>query len=351
VSTVSLDGLTKQFKNLTAVRDVTLDIRSGEFFSILGPSGCGKTTLLRMIAGFDKPSRGRILLDGEDVTLISPQRRNIGMVFQNYALFPHMTVFQNVAFGLETKRLPESQIRPAVERILAAVRLSNKIDVPVPNLSGGEQQRVAVARALVVEPKVLLFDEPLSNLDVGLRAKTREEIRSLQRATGITSVYVTHDQGEAMSMSDRIAVMRAGSIEQVGTPSELYDAPFSPFVAEFVGSSNLLTGSVISSERILRVNDGTMPLPPAVAASARGRVTIAVKPEAIRLLPNGEGAAFSATVEGKEYHGFTTNFVVRAIGLRLQVMAPSSGLTKRIEPGDRVGVEIDWSGATVFGEG
>ncbi|MDH3253085.1 MAG: ABC transporter ATP-binding protein, partial [Ignavibacteria bacterium] len=238
MSTLSLHGISKHFPSTLAVRHVQIDIPAGQFFSILGPSGCGKTTLLRIIAGFENPTEGRIVIDGKDVTSVAPQRRGIGMVFQHYALFPHMTVFENVAYGLQTQKIPRAQIQSRVNQVLESVDLLGKTETPVPSLSGGEQQRVAVARALVIEPAILLFDEPLSNLDVSLRLRTREEIRSLQRKTGITTVYVTHDQGDAMSLSDRIAVMRQGVFEQVGSPFELYNIPQSPFVAQFLGDAN-----------------------------------------------------------------------------------------------------------------
>lgn len=204
MAALSIDGIVKAFGGLPAVRSVTLDIGSGEFFSLLGPSGCGKTTLLRIIAGFERPDSGTIVLDGIDITNVPPGERAIGMVFQNYALFPHLTLFENVAFGLRARHVPESEIRKRVEEALTRVALPGKGARSVTELSGGEQQRVAVARALVLRPRVLLFDEPLSNLDVALRVTTREEIRSLQRATGVTTVYVTHDQTEAMSLADRI---------------------------------------------------------------------------------------------------------------------------------------------------
>ena len=348
MASLSLHNLSKQFKDSTAVRNVTLDIQAGEFFSILGPSGCGKTTLLRLIAGFESPTGGTILLDGRDVTNVAPQSRAIGMVFQNYALFPHMTVFQNVAFGLETKKMPKEEIRSRVEKIVEAVRLSNKIEAPVPHLSGGEQQRVAVARALVVEPAVLLFDEPLSNLDVALRLQTREEIRSLQRKTHITTLYVTHDQSEAMSLSDRIAVMRTGQIEQVGTPSEIYETPRTLFVAQFLGGANILEGTISSSDRRLRAGELEAVLPLEIAGSHSGAVKVAVKPEAITLFPGREVGEGEAVIEEKEYLGFTTNFALRASGMLLRVSSTSSHMTQKLMPGMRVGYTIDWSQCTVF---
>ncbi|MDE3058189.1 MAG: ABC transporter ATP-binding protein [Bacteroidota bacterium] len=241
---LSLRSISKSFGQLQAIAPLDLEIHSGDFFSLLGPSGCGKTTLLRIIAGLEQPSGGSLFLNQEDITKLLPQKRNIGLVFQNYALFPHMTVFQNVAYGLEVLRQSKNEIRKKVESVLEKVRLNGKRDVRVPNLSGGEQQRVALARALVVEPRVLLFDEPLSNLDHALRLETRGVIKQLQKEAGITSIYVTHDQGEALAISDRIAVMDRGIILQTGTPEELYFSPANRFVASFVGRANFFTAEI-----------------------------------------------------------------------------------------------------------
>lgn len=346
MSELILRNISKSFGNAPAVNDVTLEIRSGEFFSILGPSGCGKTTLLRMIAGFETPSAGEIVLAGKSLTHVRAQHRNIGLVFQNYALFPHMTVFENVAFGLETKRVPVSVVREKVGRVLDAVNLRHKERSGVTTLSGGEQQRVAVARAIVVEPSVLLFDEPLSNLDVALRLRTREEIRSLQRKTGITTVYVTHDQSEAMSLSDRLAVMNAGHLEQVGPPAELYEHPASPFVAQFLGGANLLEGRVGSHGTVeigglvLRVPDGLIP-------QGRAAVRLAVKPEGILLnaMPDN---AFEARVEEVEYLGFTTGMLLGAAGIQLRVLTLSTDATRNLYVGSTVQCSIDWSRCSVF---
>ncbi|MFN0157942.1 MAG: ABC transporter ATP-binding protein [Bacteroidota bacterium] len=344
MSSLSLQHIAKSFRGTDAVRPISLEIRSGEFFSILGPSGCGKTTLLRMIAGFETPTAGEIVLDGKTITWVAPQFRNIGMVFQNYALFPHMTVFENVAFGLETKRLPKAETRRRVEKVLESVHLSHKIDVPVPQLSGGEQQRVAVARAIVVEPAVLLFDEPLSNLDVALREKTREEIRSIQKRTKITTVYVTHDQSEAMSLSDRIAVMRLGSVEQIGIPSELYETPASPFVAQFLGGANILNGLLDSD--MLTV--GNLSIKIAAAGTRKGEVAVAIKPEAIHLTEPGKVDSVRAHVIAKEYLGFITTFVLEAEGVRLNVSTLSSDVTGKIDIGASVGFMIDGKRCSVF---
>jgi len=345
---LSLDKLTKRYDRNTAVESVSLNIHPGEFFSILGPSGCGKTTLLRLIAGFESPSRGEISLNGKVITQMPPQDRSVGMVFQNYALFPHMTVERNVAFGLETRRVPRQQIQERVRRILAAVHLGEKAGAPVSSLSGGEQQRVAVARALVVEPSVLLMDEPLSNLDVALRVSTREEIRSLQRRIGITTVYVTHDQSEAMSLSDRLAVMRSGRLEQVGSPAEVYESPRSPYVAEFLGGANILEAVVERGARRLYLGSTEVPLGSDLPGDADGEVVIAAKPESIRICPLEEEGCIPATITHKEYLGFTTDFTLVAGGLRFKTSGVTTPDARRLVPGMKVGLKPDWFRCSVF---
>ena len=249
---VRLENLAKLFKTrrgvVTAVDDVSLTVASGELFFLLGPSGCGKTTLLRMLAGFVEPSAGRIFFGGRDVTRLPPEKRDTAMVFQNYALWPHMTVRQNVSFGLEVRHVPRSRRRQAVEAMLQTVRVADKAGAKPLELSGGQQQRVALARALAVEPALLLLDEPLSNLDAALRAAMRWEIRRVVKAAGATAVYVTHDQAEALAIADRIAVMQAGKVVQVGTGRELYESPANAFVAGFLGEANFVPGEVVGVE-------------------------------------------------------------------------------------------------------
>lgn len=240
-----LESLTKRFGETAAVADLSLEVRPGEFLTLLGPSGCGKTTTLRMIAGFETPTAGRILFDGKDITGLSPQRRGFGMVFQSYALFPHLDVFENVAFGLRTQRRSRTEIRRRVEEALALVDLAGYGGRRVQELSGGQQQRVALARALAPEPRVLLLDEPLSNLDAALRERTRDELRALLRRVGITAIFVTHDQEEAFALSDRIAVMRDGHLQQVDSPEALYQRPANPFVASFLGRANFLDAEIL----------------------------------------------------------------------------------------------------------
>ena len=245
---VSLHNITKRFGTTPVVNDVSLDIADGELFFLLGPSGCGKTTLLRTIAGFYFPDAGTLKFGDRDVTTLPPNQRNTGMVFQNYALWPHMTVAGNVAYGLEVRKIPAAEKTRRVAEALAAVRMGEFADRPATLLSGGQQQRVALARALVVNPDVLLLDEPLSNLDAKLRLEMREEIRRLHKETGLTTIYVTHDQAEALSLADRVAVMNLGRIEQVGTPRELYRSPANDFVRDFLGAANFVEGRIMQIE-------------------------------------------------------------------------------------------------------
>src|SRR5213078_4190419 len=241
---ISLEGVVKRFGSVLAVEETTLDIRDGEFFSMLGPSGCGKTTTLRMIAGFEVPDEGRVLLRGADVTNVPPNQRNVNTVFQHYALFPHMNVFDNVSFGLELKKVPRGERRERVAEMLRIVQLEGMEKRKPQQLSGGQQQRVALARALVNRPAALLLDEPLGALDVKLRKQMQLELKRIQSTLGTTFVYVTHDQEEALAMSDRIAVMNGGRVEQIGSPREIYEHPQTAFVADFIGSLNALAVDV-----------------------------------------------------------------------------------------------------------
>ncbi len=289
---IRLHCLTKRFGQFPAVTDAELDIRAGELFFLLGPSGCGKTTLLRMLAGLETPTSGRIHFNEVDVTELSPERRRCAMVFQHYALWPHMTVRGNVAFGLDVRKLAADEKKNRIHAALSAVRLGEQADRKPAQLSGGQQQRVALARALVVEPSVLLLDEPLSNLDAKLRQEMRGEIRRLCVQTSVTAVYVTHDQKEALSMADRIAVMDRGRIVQVGAPGELYRRPATRFVADFLGQTNFLPGKVINqTDGVLQVRTAAGLLRAAVFPTGLEpdrAVTCSIRPEAIRA-----GASFS----------------------------------------------------------
>ena len=285
---VELDGVSMQFGDFVAVRPTDLRIEAGEFFSILGPSGCGKTTLLRMISGFLEPTTGEIRIGGESMAGIGPNRRPTALIFQNLALFPLMTVWENVAFGLECRGVPRPERKKRAEELLDLVELGGQGDKKPTELSGGQRQRVAVARALAVEPAVLLLDEPLSALDLKLRQHMRTELRTIQQHVGITFVYITHDQGEALTMSDRIAVMSAGVIEQVDTPDRLYDAPRSPFVATFVGENNVLRAKVKEAANgVVRVDT---PFGPVQASNPDGLTPgtdamVFVRPERMQIMP------------------------------------------------------------------
>ena len=297
-----------------AARDVSLDVAPGEFVTLLGPSGCGKTTTLRMIAGFETPDAGRITIGGEDITGLPVNQRNIGFVFQNYALFPHLSVFENVAYGLQVRERPRAELEREVGEVLTLVGLAS-YGRQFPNqLSGGEQQRVALARAIVIKPRVLLFDEPLSNLDARLRVQMRREIRELQKRLAITTVYVTHDQEEAMAVSDRIAVMNGGTIVQIGSAEDLYLRPADEFVAQFIGRVNLIPGRV--------------------AGAAVRRV---VRPEMIRLSP-APGAGLAGTILSRTYLGEKTEYLVSCAGETLQVVCYGTGPEAKLAEGAQVSV-------------
>ncbi|HEX2153085.1 MAG TPA: ABC transporter ATP-binding protein [Acidimicrobiia bacterium] len=278
---VELAAVSKRFGDVIAVDDVDLTIGNGEFFSLLGPSGCGKTTTLRMIAGFEFPTEGSILIQGKEMGLLPPNQRPVNTVFQSYALFPHMTVADNVAFGLEMKKLPSAEVSSRVGRVLDQVQLRSRADAKPSELSGGQRQRVALARALVNEPEVLLLDEPLGALDLKLRQSMQVELKDLQARVGITFIYVTHDQEEALTMSDRIGVMDNGRLLQVGEPAAIYERPTSRFVAGFIGDINLLSATVSSPDAVRLANGHELPISTGAAAGAE--VTLALRPERMEL--------------------------------------------------------------------
>jgi spermidine/putrescine transport system ATP-binding protein len=316
---VELLDVTKVFENgVVAVDRVSLQIYQGEFFSLLGPSGCGKTTTLRMIAGFEHPSAGEVLIEGRRMGHTPPFRRNVNTVFQNYALFPHMTVFDNVAFGLRMKRIPRDEIARRVREALHLVRLSGMEERYPRQLSGGQQQRVALARALVNRPRVLLLDEPLGALDLKLRKEMQLELKHLQMTVGITFIYVTHDQEEALTMSDRIAVMNAGRVLQVGTPMEIYERPASRFVADFIGESNFLRGTVQAASSaaatVVIADRFPVEVPADRQLTVGQQVTVAVRPEKVRLVPieaPGTNGLLHGRIEEVIYIGTDTFYVVR----------------------------------------
>ena len=313
MSQVSLQDVTKRYGNLTTVDRVSLEIGQGEFVAFLGPSGCGKTTTLRMIAGLTMASEGSIRLGTRDVTDLPPYLRNAGLVFQGYALFPHMTVAENVAFGLEMRRIDRAQAQRRVQEALALVKLDHLADRLPKQLSGGQQQRVALARAIVYEPEVLLLDEPLSALDAKLRHEVRSDLRRLQSRLGLTTVFVTHDQDEALAVADRIVVMSAGKVEQVGTPREIYQRPASRFVAEFIGLTNIFSGSIEAGGGFLTAAGERFALPSKQGTA--GVTAFAVRPEQISLhngIPGGPGlGTLPATVEDIVYRGSLTEVIVR----------------------------------------
>jgi spermidine/putrescine ABC transporter ATP-binding subunit len=330
---IELHGVVKEFRShgevVTAVRDLDVAIAEGEFFSLLGPSGCGKTTTMRMVAGFEEPTAGTVYLHGTDVTNVPPHKRDVNMVFQSYALFPHMTVFDNVAFGLRRKNTPKKEVIDRVTDILGVVGLDGYAKRRPRQLSGGQQQRVALARALVNRPRALLLDEPLGALDLKLRQAMQIELKRIQREVGITFVYVTHDQGEALTMSDRIAVMNEGVIEQLAAPRDIYEHPKTRFVAGFIGTSNLLSGTVTSTDpatggAVIDLGDGGRIVVPAAHKQPGDELEITVRPEKITLVANGADAADAAppaqarqggcalrgTVTEVVYLGTSTNYNV-----------------------------------------
>jgi spermidine/putrescine transport system ATP-binding protein len=344
---VKLESLTKRFDGVTAVDGISLEIQAGEFFSLLGPSGCGKTTTLRMVAGFEPPSDGQIMLDGTDVGNWAPHRRNVNTVFQSYALFPFLTVAENVAFGMKYKSVPKSERDGRVAEALAMVQLSGYEKRRPNQLSGGQQQRVALARALVLRPSVLLLDEPLGALDAKLRRTLQVELAALQKEVGITFLYVTHDQEEALTMSDRLAVMHQGRIAQLGTPEEVYNEPADAYVADFLGVSNLMDAQV---ERAgngqgpchLRMGDFTLQAQ-AGQLGATGAVKLAIRPERIHLRPHEAGGAncLPGMVERLVFLGSTTHVYVRlATGSALQALLRNDGGAVPYSQGTPVSVDL-----------
>jgi spermidine/putrescine transport system ATP-binding protein len=330
---VILEGLSKRFGDVEAVRRLDLEVREAEFFSLLGPSGCGKTTTLRLIAGFEEPTSGRIVIGGKNVTETPPHKRPVNTVFQNYALFPHLNVRDNVAFGLRFKEVDRQDHNRLVERSLALVRMERFAGRKPARLSGGEQQRVALARALVLNPSVLLLDEPLGALDAKLRRALQIELKTIQEQVGITFVYVTHDQEEALTMSDRIAVMTDGLVQQIGTPREVYEEPETTFVADFLGVSNLMTGDADGRGRV-RVGDAEL-----TAArgdvEAIGEVQITIRPERVQLEPPGPvgNNRLRGIVTRVVYLGATTNvFVELAQGEKVQASLQSADAYREGSP-------------------
>lgn len=352
VGTLVLEDVTKSFitpekRTITAVDKANLRIEQGQFVTLLGPSGCGKTTTLRMIAGFEFPTSGRILLDGRDIAAMPPNKREMGMVFQSYALFPHLNVFDNIAYGLQLQNKSGAEIKRIVGEMTTLVNLSGLERRRPAELSGGQQQRVALARAIAIHPKVLLFDEPLSNLDAKLRVGLRTEIRRLQKQLGISSVYVTHDQSEAMSLSDLIVVMNAGRIEQIGKPNEIYLRPANKFVADFIGRANFISVKVLSvqagpngASAEVDLFGQCMLVPAQAGVQANRTATLVIRPESILISAHAADLptpTFAAQVRNTTYYGVNVEYDLAADGVELNVVDNDSS---RILP---EGGNVFWS--------
>ncbi len=328
---VELQKVSKTFGDFTALKEVTFEIAEGEFMTFLGPSGCGKTTCLRLISGFDTPTTGQVMIGGKDVTHDPPYRRDVNQVFQSYALFPHLSIAENIAFGLRMKKMPSAEIRKKVERVVEMTSLQQFVDRKPAQLSGGQRQRVALARAIVCEPKVLLLDEPLSALDAKLRVQMRMELKQLQKRLGITFIFVTHDQEEALTMSDRIAVLNGGRVEQLGTANEIYYRPATRFVATFIGETNIVEAEVLGRDNgklRCRLEGGLMLDVADASAAAGAKVLLSLRPEKIRLFrerPTG-GNVFPGKICMEVFKGAVDELTVTVEGgLELGALLPNHG--------------------------
>ena len=350
---ITIKNAVKKYGDFTAIPDLSLDIEPGEFFTLLGPSGCGKTTLLRMIAGFNSIEGGSFYFGDRLINDLEPSKRNIGMVFQNYAIFPHLTVRKNVAFGLKNKKLPKEEIKQKTEQFMALMKISEYADRLPEKLSGGQQQRVALARALAIEPEVLLMDEPLSNLDAKLRVEMRSAIKEIQNRLGITTVYVTHDQEEAMAVSDRIAVMNLGVIQQIGTPKSLYQRPANRFVATFIGRSNIMdaTASVSGREKAIVFNNGYRVRMDNLTDVTDGeKVVVSVRPEELVINSTSDGGSLVGKVLYSTFLGLNTHYVVELPdGNRAEIIQESQ-IDDIIENGTEVHMTVKAEKINVFTE-
>ena len=342
----------KKYGDNVIIPDLNLDIHEGEFFTLLGPSGCGKTTLLRMIAGFNSIEGGSFYFGGQMINDLDPAKRNIGMVFQNYAIFPHLTVRKNVEFGLKNKKFPKNRIREQSEKFMKLMQIADYADRMPDRLSGGQQQRVALARALCIEPDVLMMDEPLSNLDAKLRVEMRTVIKNIQHNVGITTVYVTHDQEEAMAVSDRIAVMNSGVIQQIGSPKALYQRPANLFVATFIGRSNVMHGrlAVVDGKAWLCMPGGYRTLLPTVRPECLQEqdVVISVRPEELLLNRSAEEGGMRATVEDAVFLGLNTHYFVRLESGEEAEIIQESTIEETLRPGAKISLSLNTDKVNVF---
>ncbi|ACI93957.1 Fe(3+) ions import ATP-binding protein FbpC [Afipia carboxidovorans OM5] len=350
---ISISNVNVSYGAYHALKNVNLEIKPGEFFAFLGPSGCGKTTLLRLIAGFNTAQTGSVVIGGRNVLTLPPWRRDVGMVFQSYALWPHMTVWKNVTFGLEERRLSAQERNQRAEDALKLVGLEKLADRKPSQLSGGQQQRVALARTIAVRPTVLLLDEPLSNLDASLRVQVRREILAMQRRLGLTTIFVTHDQEEANTVCDRIAVMSEGMVQQVGTPMELYDNPANLFVGRFLGTANTVSGEIRAngSERVFQAVGGEVL--PAPANEEPGPAKLFFRPQNASLVTKSEVASgsdlrLSARISGREFLGSTIRYALKTGGEDIFIDVPHIGKRNGFSEDDVVGVQISPSDASIF---
>jgi len=338
---LKIEDISAAYGDNVVLDGINLDIQPGELFALLGPSGCGKTTLLRLIAGFADARHGRIMVGGKEISTLPPWKRDVGMVFQSYALWPHMTVGDNVAFGLRERRLPRAEIRRRVDAALSFVGLTTQIDRRPSQLSGGQQQRVALARTIAIEPKILLLDEPLSNLDAKLRVQVRRELRALQKSLGLTTVIVTHDQEEANTICDRVAVMNEGKVQQVGTPTELYEHPANLFVAQFLGTANLVEGKMTGAGF---QSDFGIVLPPPKGVDLKPGVKPVFRPQDTTLTPKGQAGHDNPSMPGeiveREFLGSTIRYGVKAGSSHLWIDAPFRSGSLLMEIGDAVDVTV-----------
>ncbi len=322
MSEICFKYISKSFDEITVLKDINIEVKSGELFTFLGPSGCGKTTLLRILAGFEKPDSGTVEINNEDITNLIPEKRSISMVFQNYALFPHMNVFENVGYGLRIQGVNDKKVKSKVAYLLKMLRLESFHQRDINELSGGEQQRVAIARALAVDPKVLLLDEPLSNLDAKLRDETRVELRVLQNNLGISTIFVTHDQQEAMSISDRVAVFNEGRVMQTGSPEDIYNYPENEFVATFIGESNLIDKEFFASFALGQIK----------------AEKVCIRPQDIKICDNGE---FLGKIVNIDFKGSSVNYHCNVDQVAVKVMQVNSGTINIFKPGELVKLSID----------